>query len=522
MSASASKKRRKELELQGLSAKDIAVKEEKEQRSKLLRNGLIVALVVAVCVAAVFAVISLVNRPSYDTKAAAATVGDEKITVPMYDYFYNLTASNFYSSYSFLFEAGKPLSEQSSFLSEGTMEDYLKDTTNSTLQEIFNVYAKAKADEYKLSDEDKASMETALENLENEASSYGFPNLDKYLRARFGEGCDEDSYKEYMKVFLTYSGFATKLQEDFAPTAEELDEAYNKDTSAYDLVRFTYKGVAAESTPVEQEAPADDSDDQDSTDPTAAPETTEAPQTTETVYTDEAKAAAKEEAEHYLTEMPEDATTVTYNKSSASSLNEEIAEWLFEEGRQEGDVKVFAKNEDESYFYAVRFEARDTNDYYPINATIISITKDAEDAEVKEGEQTAEEKYEALKNAVKDGMTDEEFNTAVTALGYSGDTSAYTRTYSIEQIRDFLFDESRKAGDVTTVETDTIYYVVRYASVAEDTYRDTMVKNTLWSEFYKAIATANTIEVDEEMLKNAYTDLTFNASSSSEDEASVG
>ena len=76
MSASASKKRRKELELQGLSTKDIAAKEEKEQRSKLLRNGLIVALVVAVCVAAVFAVISLVNRPSYDTKAAAATVGD--------------------------------------------------------------------------------------------------------------------------------------------------------------------------------------------------------------------------------------------------------------------------------------------------------------------------------------------------------------------------------------------------------------------------------------------------------------
>ena len=98
MSASASKKKRKELEEQGLSAKDLAAQKEREKKNKTLRNILIVALAILVCAAAVFAVISLVNRPSYDTKATVATVGSKKISVPVYDYFYNNTVSQLYTN----------------------------------------------------------------------------------------------------------------------------------------------------------------------------------------------------------------------------------------------------------------------------------------------------------------------------------------------------------------------------------------------------------------------------------------
>ena len=113
-------------------------------------------------------------------------------------------------------------------------------------------------------------------------------------------------------------------------------------------------------------------------------------------------------------------------------------------------------------------------------------------------------------------MSDEEFSSAVTALSYSGSTTSVTRTYSLEEIRRFLFDENRKPGDLlTSFETDTTYYVVRYASTNEETYRDTLVKNELWSKYYEGIATANEITVDEELLKNAYTDLTFNAADNS-------
>ena len=523
MSASASKRKRKELEEQGLSAKAVAERKAKEERSKLLKKILIAGLAVAVALAAVFAVISLVNRPSYDNKAAVATVGEEKISVPVYDYFYNLTASNFYNSYSFLVQSGKKLSEQSSFFGEGTLEDYLKETTNTSLQEVLNVCAKAKAEGFKLTDEQKKSISDGLASIKTEAATYGYPSVDKYLAARFGEGCTVDSYEEYINLYLTYTGYASKLYEEFKPTAEEIQTAYEADIDTYDLVHFTYMTSAAESTTVTNEEKENEGEEntEAATEGTeAATEgtegTTENTEPTTTTYTDEAKAAAKEKAEGYAKEMPEDATSTAYNKSSTVSyFTQEIADWLFDAERKEGDVKVFARSEDEIYFYTVRFDSRDTNDYCRVNANILTITKDKEDAELEEGAQTSEQKHDALLAAIKDGMTDEEFSTAVSALGYSASTSAITKTYSLEEIRDFLFDENRKAGDLlTTFESETTYYVVRYVSTDEETYRDVMVKSDLWDKFYDSIANANEIQIDEDLLKHAYTDLTFNTSSS--------
>ena len=497
MSASASKKKRKELEEQGLSAKDVAVKKEKEKKAKFLRNAAIVALCAAVALGAVFAVISLVNRPSYDTDAAAVTVGSEKISVPVYDYFYNLTVTNFYNSYSFLIQSDTPLSQQSNFFGEGSLEDYMKQSTNDSLEEVLNLVAAARAAGYKLSDEDKEEIKTALENARAEAKGYGWPSVDKYLAARYGEGCDLDAYEEYLTLVLLYSGYGTKLNEEFQPTAAELSAAYEASPETYDLVTFTYASTSASSSKV-------DPDDENNTD---------------TTYTDEAKAEAKATAESYLEEMPETSYTNTYSKDNISSYyNAEIAEWLFDSDRKEGDAKVFARNEKETSFYTVRFDSRDTNDYCLVNANIIAITKDTESTELKEGQQSSEEKHDALLAAIEDGMTDEAFGNAVTALGYSASTTSIAHAYSIEEIKDFLFDAGRKPGDLlTTYETDTTYYVVRFASTNEVTYRDSLVKSKLWNDYYEGIAHTNKIVLDEELLKNAVTDLTFNSSSSTEE-----
>ena len=518
MSASASKKKRKVLEEQGLSAKDIAAKQAQEKKSKTLRNVLIVALAVVVCLAALFAVIALVNQPSYDTDAALITVGDEKITVPVYNYLYSLSASNFYNSYSYFIQTGVAVSQQNSiFGGDQTMEEYLIEGTNESLKEILNVYAKAKAEGFQLSDEEKASIAASLTSIQTEATTYGWPSVDKYLTARYGEGCDLESYERYVTLLTTYTAYANKLNDEFQPTDAELKAEYEKDTSAYDLVTFTYASVSTESTKVESD---------DTTDSTAA---------SATVYSDEAKAAAKEKAEGYRTEMPEDARELTYSKSNITTyLNEEIADWLFDSARAEGDTAVFAKDENETGFYTVLYTARDTNDYCRVNAQFLTITKDAEKTEEEsetgkdlsevEGDekkdteankQTAEEKLQALLEAVKSGMSDEDFNTAVTALGYTANESTISRTYSIQEIRDFLFDSSRQDGDLlTTYENENAYYVVRYVSTEEDTYRDLLVRGTLWNAYYEEIANAKEMTVDEDLLAHASTDLTFTSNTS--------
>ena len=510
MSASASKKKRKELEEQGLSPKAIAAKKDKEKKQKLLRNILIVVLCVAVAAAAVFAVISLVNRPSYDTSAALATVGDEKITVPVYDIFYNSNASSLYNyGYSYFIQAGTPVSKQNNPFGEGTLEEFFKDNAATAIQTAYNYYILAKEDAgFELTKEQKDAIDTEIDAIKSAAETYGFPNVNSFLSRYYGEGCKLKDYETYLTVNAYSNAYYAKLQEEFAPSAEELKAAYDKDPNAFDQVNYTYAAVNAESKSV----PVADSEaaegDEDSENPTTAPTTT--------VFTDDAKAEAKEKAEGYKTEMPEDANTVSNNKANAAAaLNQEIADWLFDAARKEGDVEVFSMNEEGTSYRTVRFNSRDNNDYFPVNANVITITKDKEGTELKEGEQSAKDKFDALVKAVQDGMTDEAFSEAVTALGQTASTSSITHNYSVEEIRTWLYDASRKAGDLlTTYESDTAYYLVRYVSTDEVSYRDTLVKNSLWEEKTNSLGSAKEIVFVEDMMQYANTDLTFNSNTS--------
>lgn len=482
MSASASKKKRKELEQLGTSAKAVAAKKEQEKKKQTLRTTVIFALVIVVALAAVILLINALNAPSYDVKAPVATVGEEKITVPVYDYFYNMAASNFSSSYSFLLQTDVPLSKQNSLFGEGTMEDYLIQSTNTQLQEIYNVYSRAISEGYTLDEEQKANIEASMAQLKSAATSYGFANTTKYLTARFGEGCTESSYRDYLNVFSVYSGYATKLQDEFAPTEEELNKTYTEDPSKFDLVRFTYATTNAKG----------DTDEE----------------TKETTYTDEAKEAARKEAEEKKDKLDEDGNTVTYGKDTTESyLNEDLAAWLFDDARKEGDVTMMARSEDNTVFYTVRYDGRDTNDYKPVTAYVISITKDT--GEVEEGKESAETKLEKLQEGLKDDMTDAQFEEYIKGLNYTVTATSITKNTYDEKVNEFLFNADRKAGDMETVTTDTNYYVLRYVSTNEDTYRTILVKNSLWSDFYKAIAESNEIQIDEAMMKYANTDLTF-------------
>ncbi len=509
MSASASKKKRKELEQLGNAPQTVNAKKEQEQRKQTTRTILIFAAVVVVAAIALGLLIHGLNAPSFDTGKAVVTVGDQSISVPVYDYFYNNTATNFYSTYynyGFI-KPNTPLSQQSSLFGGGSYEDYFKQETNEQLKGLLNTYGEAVANGYKLSDEDKQTIKDALKNLDQEAETYGFSNVNKYLTQRFGEGCNEGNYEDYLKLYLTYAGYYQKLQGDFQPTAEALSAEYQKDPSAYDLVTFTYA-----TTDVKTNNGADDTVSDDSAETGEPSETGE---TTPAVTEDPeaAKEAAKAEAEAKLENMDEGTSTVTYTKANATSMSDELAAWLFDAARKEGDTTVIAKNSDNTSFYSVRFDGRDDNNYKMVNAYVISIAKDEE--EVAEGQVSAQEKFEKLTAGLDESMTDEAFETYVQEQGFDASVNRASKGTYDDVVTDFLFDENRKAGDFTSLTTDSTYYVVRFASQADETYQAVLCKNTLWSEFYNSIIEANELTVDEEMMKYANTDLTFYQNESS-------
>ena len=118
-----------------------------------------------------------------------------------------------------------------------------------------------------------------------------------------------------------------------------------------------------------------------------------------------------------------------------------------------------------------------------------------------------------LDKAKEDKLSDEDFEKVLTDNGFSVSVTPIARNYSNEDIRNFVYDESRQSGDMATFEDDTYYYVVRFAAKEEQTYQYTLVSSDLQNdkanEWFTQVSETNAITVDDALLANANTDLTF-------------
>ena len=532
MSASASKKKRKQLDPQGLSFREIAEQKQAEKKKKTRKNVLIAVCAVLAVLVVVYGVIWLINSRYRKT---VATVGDEEIILPIYNTFYMTNANNM--SYYNIFKPNVALRDQPNTITgEGTMEDYLIQSTNDSIRQNYNLYIKAMADKtFSLSEDAKQYISNSIKSMETSATNAGYPSVNDYLRANFGRGYKLSDYENYLTITTTASEYTQHLQDTFAPSESDLSTAYDASPEDFDIVFYTYSTTKAEAEKAESSENTEDAENK-SSDLNSA-NASEPAQDAAPTYTDEAKAAAKAEAEKKQENMPEDAINNHVQKSQVS--NKELAEWLFDSARKEGDTTVIAQDEDGTTYVTVRFDKRETNDYNRVNGYILTIDRKVEETKAEEGseatkesseatkegseetekeaEPTPDEKLATLKEGLKDGMTDEEFETYVKDLKYSAYVRTMDKYSSIDEINEWLFDPARKAGDTETFETEDTYYLVRYSSAQEMTYRNELVKNSLLQKLYSEISTQNELKLvmDIETIKEkANTNLTFRGNTS--------
>ena len=539
MSASASKKKRKQLDPQGLSFREIAEQKQAEKKKKTRKNVLIVVCAVLAVLVIVYGVIWLINSRYRKT---VATVGDEEIILPIYNTFYMTNANNM--SYYNIFKPNVALRDQPNTVDGegGTMEDYLIRTTNDSIRQNYNLYIKAMADKtFSLSDDAKQYISNSIKSMETSATNAGYSSVNDYLRANFGRGYKLSDYENYLTITTTASEYTQHLQDTFAPSESDLSTAYDASPEDFDFVFYTYSTTKAEAEKTESTENTEDDENKSSDLNTA--NASEPAQDAAPTYTDEAKAAAKAEAEKKQKNMPEDAISTHVQKSQIA--NKELAEWLFDSARKEGDTTVIAQDEEGTTYVTVRFDNRETNDYNRVNGYILTIDRKVEAADAEEGseatkaeesseasregseetekddekeaEPTPDEKLATLKEGLKDGMTDEEFETYVKDLKYSANVRTMDKYSSIDEINEWLFDPARKAGDTETFETEDTYYLVRFSSVQEMTYRNELVKYSLLKKLTSEISNQNELKLvmDVETIKEkANTNLTFRGNTS--------
>jgi len=451
MSASREKRMRKNTEVK-------AAPQQAPAKAAMPKAVKWIIAVVVILVALALAGVSLLFGSTYfHTNTVALTVGEHEISPAEFNYFYREAYYNM----------SQESPESSSYLSY--MTDLIVEEAKNNAVQTYALYDAAIAEGYTLTEEEIAELDTEMEDMKSTAKAMGASNASQMLASVYGKGSNEKSYRAYREMYTIVARYTQDKTEEQDTSAEALAAYYAEHADELDTVTYRQFFLPLQGTMEETKALAE-----------TILEEAKADETVMDKYALEY--ASEDNKEHY--ETTENATLLKgVDKASA---NAEVADWLFEAARLDGDTASF-ENEEADGLYLVRFTARDDNDYNTVNVRHILIsTQEATDEEAKKA---AQEKAQATLDEFRNGdKTEESF--AALAEEYSEDNADEGGLYEnifkgqmVTAFEDWCFDPARKSGDSGIVETEYGYHVMYFVSEGEN-LRDTMVETTILNNFF--------------------------------------
>ena len=262
---------------------------------------------------------------------------------------------------------------------------------------------------------------------------------------------DEASFTKEAEVYI----HADEEKEDTSAAADETAQAAEEADEA--------TAEAADDKAAEDAAAADD---------TAAEETADAAETAE----------AEDAHEH-----DHDSTTKAYGtaKNQLTSISEDAAKWAYDASRKAGDKKAFADANGKAYAMYI------VNPAHPQPTVdvrhILFMTIDTETQEKLPDEEIAAKKEQAEKLLADWNARDEKDKTAEAfgelATAQTEDTGSkengglyenVTPGQMVDAFDKWIFDDSRKEGDVEIVESEYGFHVMYYVGNKNFAYRNTL------------------------------------------------
>lgn len=545
MSASRERKKRLELAAQGLSPKQIKKEAEKKKKKKNTIIGIIIlAVVLAIAVACIY---GLVIRPNSEPrKTVALHLGEQDVSATEFGYYYYDTVNNFYQNYGgylsyIMSDAGAPIDEQIYDEETGkTWADYFIETAAKSAQYDYAACNAAQRDGFTLSADGEQRIKDSLESLKSSVKEQGFKSLKEYFVSVYGKGANEKSYYDYQVRRNTASEYAAKIEDERTYTAEQIQAKDDENPNLYTNVTYRYYYIS--SADYKEESAADDvvdyveEGDEDAisqAEEEANAIALEAAQDAANKMANDAKGnedkyialtreyATEEKKENYA---DDDATLQT--SVSFDNVSTYMKDWLYDDTRKEGDTGVVSDGG--SGFYVLYFKGLDMNEYNMVNVRQIlfqpEVDADADgdgtnDTSSDEALADAKAKAEELLAKWKSGEATEESFAALSDEQTGGeDGGLYENLYHgemVESFNDWCFDEKRQPGDVEIVETQYGYHVIYFAGEGES-YRKSMIIDDLkeadYDEWYEDIIKAYDFTLDEAGTAFLHTDLVLGSS----------
>lgn len=451
-------------------------KEEKEKEKKEERISTtvgIVFLVALVCLVASFPI-----RTYLATHETYVVINGEEVNKVEFDYVYNTSKNNYITQYGsylsyFGLDTSKDLSTQM-YSDTLTWQDYFEQNAVESLKQNKALMAEAKAAGFTYDTTDEYN--TFKETIKTSAAAAGVSDKE-YVRSIYGSYATMGRIEEYVKNDMVMNAYYQKLQEDNAPSDDEIQSYYEENKATYDSVDYRLTTIEADlpTEPTELADPVEETaaDTTGTTDGTTATDTTQ-----DTAYQpsdaeiakamDDAKVLA-DDAEQTVAKDGE-----AHENEKKSSVNYMISDWLFDDARKAGDTTVIT-NDNSHCYYVVAFEKRYLDETPSADVRVIVPTED----------KTGEEILEEWKNGA---ATEDSF--AELCKKYTQDTSAVengglfeqvTKTGMTEELSNWIFDSSRQAGDTVAITVSDTTYVLYYIGQDQPEWKIN-IKNTLVSD----------------------------------------
>ena len=450
-------------------------KEEKEKEKKEERISTaigIVVLVALVCLVASFPI-----RTYLATHETYVVVDGEAVNKVEFDYQYNLTKNNYITQYGsyltyFGLDTSKDLSTQM-YSDTLTWQDYFEQNAVESLKQNKALMAEAKAAGFTYDTTDEYN--TFKETIKTSAASAGISEKE-YVRSIYGSYATMGRIEEYVKNDMVMNAYYQKLQEDNAPSDDEIQSYYEENKATYDSVDYRL-------TTIEADLPTEPTELADPVEATTAPDA----DTDGTATTDTTQDTAYQPSDAEIAKAMEDAKVLAddaektvakdgeaHENEKKSSVNYLISDWLFDDARKAGDTTVIT-NDNSHCYYAVAFEKRYLDETPSADVRVIIPTED----------KTGEEILEEWKNGA---ATEDSF--AELCKKYTQDTSAVengglfeqvTKTGMTEELSNWIFDNSRQAGDTVAITVSGTTYVLYYIGQDQPEWKIN-IKNTLVSD----------------------------------------
>lgn len=446
-------------------------KRAEEQKQKRKADKIKIAAVITVAVVVVAAVpvgvwYGVKSTGIFEKKEYFASTKHYGITSEQMSYYFMEGYNSFLTNYadyldSYGIDKDKSPKEQYYNNTSQTWFDYLMENNLVPHIKQLLVFAEgAKSEKIKLTDEEKKSAETMVENLDV---------------SKYGDDVSEKDIQEAAELELLAQKYYNNLKDSMDFSDDEINTYFDENKQDFLNCDYIYYTLSYS---------ADGSDSSALTEEKAYTYAQEAAKSkTESDFENWAKKNIKEQYKD-ASDSEIDAQIQNLKVSDYEcSADDERSNWFCDENTKVNDTKIFSGNN--SYTVVMLLSEPEKDESITRNIRLVYL-------DPAEYDDVSAKADEIISEYDKKGKTEDAFSEL--AVSYSDDENTkysgglyenVTENYLVSDLNDWTFDDSRKTGDVEKFELSKGTYIIYYGGEGVEAWKS-KVEGAMVSDKYKS------------------------------------